>query len=203
MEISHLRENLNWMVLEPCAKFFNDFRAPSWSWACLDGPVIMGNVMAERRAETVEWLSIIDVRVQTSVFDCTGKVLGGYIIAEGRLFEAQCCSDSGLKIKDDERETTFHPDSLDRSPVGDAEVSCLVLCSRWTYLCESDKEHRRHCLEGLVLESIDHHNATYHRTGHFTIHNTDVISGLGFIGNVQDGSWVMDENTPLTTITII
>ncbi|KAF2182277.1 hypothetical protein K469DRAFT_712902 [Zopfia rhizophila CBS 207.26] len=83
---SRLVEHLDWRVYKPAAKIASEYRAPSWSWASLDGPVRPQGLSARTNMH----VSILDVQVQGSSPDSMGQVLGGHIKLSGIITQATC-----------------------------------------------------------------------------------------------------------------
>ncbi|KAH8787227.1 heterokaryon incompatibility protein-domain-containing protein [Hyaloscypha finlandica] len=65
-------------------KLSSDYRAPSWSWASLDGPVRPSGISAC----DAQLIVIKEVQITHSTFDSTGQVFSGFITVEGLLVQA-------------------------------------------------------------------------------------------------------------------
>jgi hypothetical protein len=69
------------------------YRAPSWSWAAVDGPVHFGDCVKDLEQPEIHRLSskcqVLECEVQSEGVDC-GQVLGGYITIHGPLRMVTC-----------------------------------------------------------------------------------------------------------------
>ncbi|KAI1137867.1 heterokaryon incompatibility protein-domain-containing protein [Hypoxylon sp. FL0543] len=63
-----------------------EYRAPSWSWASLDGPI--GIIGLRGMSQTMDFCRVIDTGTTVKDSFEFGEVLGGYIKLRGRLKEA-------------------------------------------------------------------------------------------------------------------
>ncbi|CAM1508857.1 Fc.00g025960.m01.CDS01 [Cosmosporella sp. VM-42] len=95
-QILHL---LNWTVFTPKSKHSARYRAPSWSWASVDGPVKL-----HKPAAGFEFLvSVVDVDVTTKrEGDDAVNVIGGFIKLKGALIKAsyiQGSTNGQLKVQ--------------------------------------------------------------------------------------------------------
>jgi hypothetical protein len=84
---SHVIENLGWYVDQDkadCCTRPLHYRAPSWSWASVDGPVHIPYC----RYPDQEVAKLVDAYLDTSLNEPTGQVFGGWILLEGVLLQA-------------------------------------------------------------------------------------------------------------------
>ncbi|WYZ34272.1 hypothetical protein EsH8_I_000548 [Colletotrichum jinshuiense] len=88
---SQILHMLNWTVFTPKPKHSGPYRAPSWSWASVDGLVKL-----RKPAAGFEFLvSVVDVDVTTKKKqDDTVDVIGGFIKLRGALFTAYYTQES-------------------------------------------------------------------------------------------------------------
>ena len=61
-----------------------NYRAPSWSWASIKGPIRWGNLQKQRGD-----FHVLEASCTQSDDDPTGRVRGGYIVVEGSVFEGE------------------------------------------------------------------------------------------------------------------
>jgi hypothetical protein len=82
---SRLLESLNWRVYEPRTKDdLLPYRAPSWSWASIDGPF-----RPELATYSSQYLiQVVDVKVQPRGEDPAGAVVDGFLTSHVRLEKA-------------------------------------------------------------------------------------------------------------------
>lgn len=69
----------------------DEWRAPSWSWAARDVPVIFPRVGTETNGSTCEvkaLCDILDAETTLATTDRTGRVSDGRLVVRGRLFDA-------------------------------------------------------------------------------------------------------------------
>ncbi|KAK3485180.1 heterokaryon incompatibility protein-domain-containing protein [Neurospora hispaniola] len=74
----------------------HEWRAPSWSWAARDVPVIFPRMGAERNGSTCEanaLCNIIGAETTLATTDKTGRISGGRLVVRGRLFDASLYRD--------------------------------------------------------------------------------------------------------------
>jgi hypothetical protein len=64
---------------------FSTYRAPTWSWASVDGEVRLPNWIAERWQDMEDHMKILDVQITLSSDDPTGGVAGGSLLVQGPL----------------------------------------------------------------------------------------------------------------------
>lgn len=122
---SRLLESLDWRVVEPRVRLSVSYRAPSWSWASIDGPV-----RATGLSPYAKFLvEIIDVDVITHGPDVTVNILGGTLklrctTYEGvfRYLEYGKCA---LFIGGDQFDVLPYPDSSDDQFPDGKEVVCI------------------------------------------------------------------------------
>ncbi|KAF7511137.1 hypothetical protein GJ744_005368 [Endocarpon pusillum] len=83
---SRLLEFLCWEAERPMRRVPGVYIAPSWSWACGNGPIKWNR---SQRVHT-RLSSVLDARTQNASSDRTGRVVGGSIRLQGLLLRATC-----------------------------------------------------------------------------------------------------------------
>lgn len=78
---------LCWEVYEPEPRPACGYRAPSWSWASVDGMVTSS--LRGVKQDWTYWAEVADVNVVTKTDDCTVGITGGYLRARGCVFGVQ------------------------------------------------------------------------------------------------------------------
>jgi Heterokaryon incompatibility protein (HET) len=200
---SCLLEHLDWRVYEPAARLIPDYRAPSWSWACLDGPVRPHGISAA----TSQHLSIVDVQVKVTDFGDTGQVSSGYIVVRGSLVQATCCDThhrgAGRQLKTGAHNVTVHlwEDVLGTYFEDGTKIWCLSMNSSSITNKELEDSREEPVLTGLILELQQKSPNFYRRVGHFNVYGGNDIQKFGFC--IKDGSGVLSETAQLSTITIL
>ncbi|RXG45309.1 hypothetical protein VDGE_06729 [Verticillium dahliae] len=89
---SRILDLLGWVVTRPKAKPSGAYRAPSWSWASVDGPVDMSKPVL---GDVEPLLTVLEVQVSTKrEEDKTVGVTGGFIKLRGAFITASYTRDS-------------------------------------------------------------------------------------------------------------
>lgn len=84
---SRLAEQLDWRVYHPVARS-DTYRAPSWSWASIDGQVRPSGIEESHKMH----VSILDIQVQSKNSDSFAHITDAYILLKGFVIEALCRS---------------------------------------------------------------------------------------------------------------
>lgn len=87
---SNLSQQLLWRTAyldgEPSGVKPPEYRAPSWSWASLDGKIFLGNLL---ESPSVPAASILDAQVSTIDDNNTGQVSHGILRVHGHIMEIE------------------------------------------------------------------------------------------------------------------
>ena len=134
------------------------YRAPSWSWASVDGAVMGG----EGKYDGII-ITILDAVVTPVGADSTGQIKDGFIRLKGRMFSAELGrrSEPGsryitVRVDSEVFETFHHPDTKPEALGG---LSVYILPIR------SYKYNDKPWLCCLVLQPAPQGNGTYERIG--------------------------------------
>ncbi|KAF2792568.1 hypothetical protein K505DRAFT_221470, partial [Melanomma pulvis-pyrius CBS 109.77] len=193
---SHLITELSWtgpsgimnLPLRP-----SPYRAPSWSWASIDGYISVGDSYNKDPYKYLEALiDIIDCDIQTATADRTGAVVGGSLRVSGWLASIQLHADSksGWRVFFDGKWWDFGGRfyiSLDCSP-SSLRMHCLPLFA----YCTDSHRGNVYC---LLLSPTGNANGQFQRIG---VLYTDP-GGLGiedwtrFRGDIENEAWVQYE----------
>lgn len=94
-----LVKGLLWHVRGPSEpRRYTTYRAPSWSWASIDGGI---KYFAEQyQFQFWEHITILEAACDTSPLDPTGRVKAGHIILSGKLVPIQLCVQKASPIVD-------------------------------------------------------------------------------------------------------
>ena len=199
---SRLSEFLDWRVYEPARKLSSDYRAPSCSWASLDGPVRPSGISAC----DAQLIVIKEVQITHSTFDSTGQVFSGFITVEGLLVQATyhgtgkrgvTCQ---LKTVAGDISATMWEDALGTNFDGGMEIHCLALKCNPVYPRKS--RHGFH-LVGLLLKPVPGPSRDYTRIGHFVIYGNDDIEKFGISVNEEEGSMAQVKPDQLSIVKIL
>jgi hypothetical protein len=203
---SHLPAALNWKVVTPAITQPPSYRAPSWSWACLDTPVDPPMALEYAR----QFISVLDVQVKSPTPNCAQLTTRGRLVVKAPAFGAVSTETYNNKknayvlLADFGKELIipFMPDASYTYPDMESKVLCIVLSASWTM----EIPHwvrKSFSLDGIVLRESHNESDTYVRVGHFRIIEENVTANLGFTGDKKDGSIELGEGLPLTTVTIL
>lgn len=84
---SHMVTQLSWSLsggqaLFPCAPRPSPYRAPSWSWACLDGPILKA-WFQDDFPDKIDLIHVLQCEVTSDLGDTTSTVTSGYLRLSG------------------------------------------------------------------------------------------------------------------------
>ncbi|KAK2756049.1 heterokaryon incompatibility protein [Colletotrichum kahawae] len=84
---SRILHELTWVVVPPKARPSCGYRAPSWSWASVDGPIDMRSPKPLHKAEY--WVEFIDASVESIGKDATVGVVAGLLTLSGTVLSCR------------------------------------------------------------------------------------------------------------------
>lgn len=180
---SRLVEFLEWWATTPTLRSSDEYRAPSWSWASISGPVVR-HYMA---GEPTEHVTILDIQVQSSRPKSMGVVLSGSILMNGSIFQALCNSikgNSSYMVEFGPRKVKgwMCPDALEAGYTEGRLVSCLpirTMLDRGTFGVHTSMTHF------LVLEPLSSGLDVYRRVGYLRMKQSDWLEGSGITINTE------------------
>ncbi|KZL71664.1 heterokaryon incompatibility protein [Colletotrichum tofieldiae] len=182
---SRILHLLNWTVFTPKSRCSARYRAPSWSWASIDGPVKM-----RKPAAGFEFLvAVADVDVTTKKEgDDTAEAVGGYINLRGVLFTAnytQESTDGPLLVQLGNRDIcSFNvwpfPDTTETRFERLGTIHFLVLKSQEIYYQnpEQSAEGENIDLICLILAPASELDGIYKRIGWFSLRQQGPVATL-------------------------
>jgi len=179
-----------------------DYRAPSWSWASLDGSVHPSGISPD----DIQLLIINEAQITCSTLDHTGKVSSEFITVEGLLVQATYhgTGERGFacRLKPVAAEIPAHvwEDALSTNFVDGMELHCLALKC---YPIYSEDLCCGYHLVGLLLEPVPGLARNYKRIGYFTIADKDNIEKFGISVNKEERSVAQFKADQLSTIKIL
>ncbi|KAI5460496.1 heterokaryon incompatibility protein-domain-containing protein [Mariannaea sp. PMI_226] len=181
-QILHL---LNWTVFTPKSKLSATYRAPSWSWASVDGPVKLHSPAAG-----FEFLvSVVDVDVTTKrrgidAFD----VIGGFIKLKGVLITAcyiQGPTDGQLQIQVRDADLCSFSawpflDTTEIQFQSSGKIHFLVLKRQKIYYQDPEQSAQGQDIEVtcLILCPISELDGIYKRMGWFSLRQEEPVAVL-------------------------
>ena len=135
------------------------YRAPSWSWLSVDGPIEGGTAH-----DNPVFIEILDAKVDHEV----DRIKGGYIRLRGVLTEANVDAESdgqGMALvfggQEEQHAAGYLDDKLERPP---SKIACLPIQPGW-YSARYDETIE---VKGLLLHPTGSGDAEYKRIGWFS-----------------------------------
>lgn len=175
---SHLVEYLDWRVYKPRAKISSEYRAPSWSWASVDGPVQPCGITIG----STYLVNVLKVNVSHSKIDPLGQVLSGFIVVKGLVVETSYHSvghEGSLRtLSADNKSFSAHvyEDNLNIHFRDRDIVYCLALKCYPVY---NGNFFENLALMGLLLHRKSQSTSDFFRVGHFHLNGRDAIRKFG------------------------
>ena len=228
---SRIVDSLHWQAERPMRKISSTYIAPSWSWACGNGPVQW------QRPEPGYYplMSVLDARTRTASSDCTGRVLSGLITVKGLLLRAICEEPVARGRPCALRLESEAPDSKDATHLEDVSqpsISSMSSSSAGPQFViatlyedfegtELGNSRDMYCfilhakllsaggsisdtfLEGLILDPASPLSAHFTRIGNFQIRSRENAEKCGVCIDIKDGSACLSEKAQLAQISIV
>ena len=188
------------------------YRAPSWSWASVDGEVNPNyNFHINPDPQYHPLVEVLETHVELATQDEMGQLTGGYIRLRGRLLEIEVKETLRILVNGEEIRAFLYRDDRDH-PLKEATVSlwCLPISLE---VVNKRKLNVPAQSIGLVLEKVDHLDA-FRRVGVLQRFGGSenapqprldpVIQFMGFFTLNDDGTETFIPNTSgMQEITII
>jgi hypothetical protein len=181
---SDLERQLLWKVpSNGTATRSEEYRAPSWSWASMNGVIL--TTWAPRDCHVL--VNLVDVRVDLADKDHFGGVVSGVLRLQGRLLKGRTAIDThyfpGLRLQIDESldEIAFHPDEYLDPKSDEKELYCLPISCEEVTGDYGDEEHTGDAylvVKGLVLELTKQAKGQYRRIGTFETDNANEVETI-------------------------
>jgi hypothetical protein len=187
----HLLSQLMWEVQDPSTTAFRvpaspgnpHYRAPSWSWASIDGKILIRSPDSDQ--DSLPLIEIVNADVKTVTEDLFGQVLNGFITITGMLVPASYHPDARGRSRgrlivastdslNDFKTFVFFDVRPDRAVEG-------LLCLPVYHYClpETDGEMGQAGVEGLVLYKSETVANCYQRLGIFSISGRPLCQSAG------------------------
>ena len=174
---SRFFEGLDWHVTEPRHKMSLEYRAPSWSWASIDGPVEPGL----SRPVSIYLFDIVDVKVTPRCSDATGAIMDGYLKIRTCLWESIL-----INVEPHGSCISLGPHTSTRSKV---QIDCLdtaliegaiVYCFAFSSFLSSDYLEETPSVSFICLEPLlGLGPLKYRRIGWFRVNGRACLASLG------------------------
>ena len=161
------------------------YRAPSWSWASVDGQVVGGDY----RENDGILITVLDVGVTPVGTDSTGQIKDGFIRLNGRLFAAELVRDPvsyfTLRVNSEDLEGLWSPD---------IELQALDTLIIYFLPIRPHSYENEPCIDGLVLQAAAQGNGTYERIGTYAVMGEKSCTTLNQSQALKDKSLYEDAN---------
>lgn len=182
-----------------------EYRAPSWCWASIDGPIWSG--WAPSGGEIL--IKTLDVSINLSSTDPFGPVDAGVLRIQCRLLKGRAAKDAryfpGLKLDTDEslNEIAFHPDE-NLSPDSSMYSSLFIVPVSLEEMIY-DEDDNGYNLQGLVFEPTRLAQGQYRRVGSFTTTITKEVEAImkGGLPELAESEYEAFDGSEIFTISIV
>lgn len=204
---SQLIEGLIWQAmgtLRGATKSPLEYRAPSWSWASMDGPfgnLGLGEDFLDENARWVDVATVIDCRVELKGENPYGEVKSGWLEIKAPLEPLSASEEKepdwervphkrAMRMKTRVGNPFGSPcmfDTMDQEVASTVSLFALILTWRLT---QDDPKNRIY--QALLITLVEGSESRYRRVG-------KILFGYEALGKCD---W-MDDDTKLATITLI
>lgn len=181
---SRFLDGLDWRVREPRPDRTSSCRAPSWSWASVDGPLkpwIAG-------AGAKHLVKLLDVKVTPRGSDPTGAILSGSVTLQGIVTTAQKARLLGnglmiLSVADQRVAVRMYLDKSDYQLDDGDFIDCLPLNVERSNNGDGD-----HVVQVCVLALLVSPKGGHSRVGHFILEDAQSFELFGLVHEGEVGS---------------
>ncbi|PQE07998.1 heterokaryon incompatibility protein [Rutstroemia sp. NJR-2017a BVV2] len=204
---SRFCELLCWKVLYTPHGFRPKYRAPSWSWASIDGRIGYPNVKGKHLA------IVTDVHIAPVADDIAGQVAGGYAIARGLIFQArlQNMNDSHLDIQigSTRERMGYAPKAVGPhlfADLGSGAFKEGMIVYLLPLICSVEDvfdDGNNAAVRGLMLQQVSETGDTYSRFGFFDFTDTSKCEMMGISINEKYNEVVLLRIPEPRTVKII
>lgn len=173
---------LLWYLHVPQRMKIGNYRAPSWSWASVDGKVgFLANKPGRTGDETSSVATIHTIRtaVKDGQQSSTGQLKDGFCRISGTLrkvlrYERQATTHRLVlseELSDPHCYVEFYPDTMTRKEDFPADVECLLILHYRNRTSEDENPNKENgtFLAGLVIQPTGEFTDEYQRIGVFRI----------------------------------
>ncbi|KAM5341826.1 hypothetical protein ACJ41O_014857 [Fusarium nematophilum] len=187
---SRLLELLDWRVYEPKARLSSAYRAPSWSWASIDGPV-KPKRPHNRYNHVVE---VLEAKAEPRGGDALGGIsdaflrLKGPVVMAKRLDQEASCR---LEIGSGSNPVITHafPDTTDTQLGTEGPVTVLLFKSQQVFFADAGETWEMMC---LTLAAVGGAKNCFRRTGHLVLRNNFALDRNDTIERVRNEAKVQE-----------
>jgi len=182
---SHVLTMMDWRVYDPRPRQSSEYRAPSWSWASVDGPVRMHGPSFGDESLVV----LLNAEVTTKLPDEMSTVLDGFIMLKGRLIEAVIQHVNPpfatFLTEFSHFSVQIHPDTSDIELAENGSIKYVPFKLSFRYDENREREPYVVC---LILEEADRapdDQIQYRRIGGFNFYGQDKIDSFCLKAEMQ------------------
>ncbi|KAL6407633.1 hypothetical protein AUP68_08653 [Ilyonectria robusta] len=166
---------LDWRIHEPKPRLTQDYRAPSWSWASVDGPVKLWGLSA--KAECL--VELVRTTVETSTPDKMSTVLRASAVLRARVIPAICefvdLPFVTFQTSAGEFRVQIFLDTSDVQVIQGRKISYMPLKLDYNYFQDETTTRRIVCIMLEQLGTWSNRLPQYRRLGHFVLHEQDSV----------------------------
>ncbi|KAL0935434.1 heterokaryon incompatibility protein [Colletotrichum truncatum] len=197
---TRLLEGLDWRVEEPAPRSCDDYRAPSWSWASIDGPVkpMLPGAISEHLLE------VVDAQVKPKGVDMMGEVTSSRLVVRGAVTSVMIDT-----VKDDEYSVSILSNGrylrvklrLCFDSQGDefSENQAIYILPLNSRLAGYPPVHHSEVMFLVVEPVTSGQTLLFRRMGYFTSVDGEFLQCLGF-SDRGDGLMVLRFKSDILTI---
>ena len=182
---SHVLTMMDWRVYDPRPRQSTKYRAPSWSWASVDGPIRMCGLSAG--AEFL--VELLNAEVTTKLPDEMSTVLEGFVMLKGRLiaavFQHVNPPFATFLTEFSQFSVQIHPDTTDIKLAENGYIRYVPFKLSYQY---GENRERTPCVICLMLEEANRapdSQIQYRRIGCFNFYGQDKINSFCFEAEIQ------------------
>lgn len=177
---SDIVRSLDWRVYKARRRISQQYRAPSWSWASIDGPL----EPCGKTNGSVYLIDVPEVQVSTNGRNPFANVVDGFLRVRGTLKKAYLSSihiPYRLRIDGIEVDAMVFRDTLDDPWTAGMQLATLALKC---YEVHDGNQYQVYSMMGLLLLES---SGTYQRVGHFHVGGYAKIREFGV--TVDASNW--------------
>ncbi|KAK2024006.1 heterokaryon incompatibility protein [Colletotrichum zoysiae] len=202
---SSFLDQLDWQAHEPAKRASSEYRAPSWSWAAVDGAIRPFSLVPDSSLLP----ELDDVHVSVIGLDCFGRISDAFLKLQGYLVPATVLSSiegqRACLLLGGTRKVfaQFHPDTLDVEFATDSVMWCLPL-KLYSVINDADSVCDLVLVNIVLVPVLATLPVRYRRVGLLVVAPAGQdFNDLCSFGMVMTGNLEFEITEPYSPITII